>query len=176
MTEADADAGGGDASRGGSIARVAVMLILGVGVPVAGLAIAWRSCSRGATSGRVEVVDSTLGAWRSTLDRCTTGQAQGFRGVELRHRGESHALVRVEVDPIDGPIVTLWPPATSGAVSKSLVVRGRDCPALTVDLRALGGGDDGDGDDRFDGKVSGTCPLPGGGRVSLDAWWRGCAG
>lgn len=157
-------------SRGGTIAKAAAMVVLGLGVPAAGLAVAWKSCRQGTVQGRVDVTGSTLGAWQAALGRCTSGQARGFRGVELSRGGDDRPLVRLVMDPLDGPLLTLWP--LSG--DRTLELRARDCPALTAELRSAGGGGDDGDDERFDGTLRGTCPLRGGGSARFDVWWRGC--
>ena len=163
MSESD------DSSTSPTRRKVAVvgMLVAGLVVPALGVVVAWKSCGHSAVAGAVEVKDSTLGAWRTTFDHCTSGGAQGYRGVELG--GKDKAAMRVEIDPLDGPIVSVWSSDGKGP----LVVRKKDCASLTADVRDAGKRDD-DAPARFHGNVSAACPLPGGGTLALDAWWRDC--
>lgn len=155
---------------GGTRRKLAVigMLAAGLAVPALGIALAWKSCGRGAVAGAVEVKDSTLGSWRTTIARCRPAGA-GVRGVELTAKGSEAPAARVEVDPLDGPIVTVW--STDG--KGPLVVRKEACPALAADVRDSGARDD-DAPLRYSGNVGGACPLPGGGTLTIDAWWRDC--
>ncbi len=146
------------------------MMLLGLVVPAVGVAVAWKSCGQGAVAGRLDVKGSSLGSWVTILDRCASGAAQGIRGVELSSRAVERPSVRLEIDPIDGPSVTLWSPDGKGP----LLLRRKDCAALEAELRPRGENADGVAS-RFDGNVRGTCLLPGGGTVTIDAWWRDCA-
>lgn len=157
--------------RGRTIGVVAAMLVLGIIVPVAGFAFAWKSCAHPAMHGRVDVAGSTLGSWRAPLGRCAatnTVIAPGSGEVELGRTDDDRTLVRYTQDPIDGAVLTLY--ALSG--DRTLTLRGRDCAALASTLRRT------NADDAptpiFDGKLSGTCPIPGGGTVTIDVWWRDC--
>lgn len=153
--------------------KIAVVgfLLVGLAVPALGIAGAWRSCGHSAISGRVEVTGSTAGAWSTTIASCTNGVAEGFRGVVLVGNGSAGAAAktRVEVDPIDGPTVTLWSPDGRGP----LVVTKKACAELTAELHGVGKRDD-DSPAAYDGNVAGSCQLPGGGTVTIDAWWRVC--
>lgn len=166
MTEGAPAAGEASSGTRRKLAVVG-MLAAGLAVPALGLAVAWRSCGRSAVAGSVTVEGSTLGSWRTTILRCRRA-AEGVRGVELVARGGETPVARVEVDPLDGPIVTVW--STDG--QGPLVVRKQACAALAADVRDRGAGDDAPA--RFDGNVEGTCPLPGGGTLTIDAWWRDC--
>lgn len=143
------------------------MLVAGLIVPALGIAVAWKSCGHSAVAGAIEVKDSTIGSWRTTIARCTSGGAS-YRGVELRG-GKDKANARVEVDPLDGPIVSVWSADGKGP----LVVRKKDCSSLAADVRDTGTRGD-DAPARYNGNVAGSCALPGGGTLAIDAWWRDC--
>jgi hypothetical protein len=153
--------------------KVAVVgfVIIGLLVPAFGIAVAWKGCGHGAIAGKIEVTGSSAGAWSTTIASCHTGAADGFRGVTLVGHGarDATAKARVEIAPLDGPTVTLWSPDGKGP----LVVTKKDCAALAAELRGVGERDD-ESPAAFDGNVAGTCPLPGGGTVTIDAWWRDC--
>lgn len=157
---------------GGGRRKLAVLGFLAAGlvVPALGVAVAWKSCGHGAIAGKIDVAGSTAGAWSTTIGSCKSGVSDGFRGVVLGGRGTAAgAKTRVEVDPIDGPLLTLWSPDGKGP----LVVTKKACAALSAELREVGKRDD-DSPAAFDGNVAGSCPLPGGGTVTIDAWWRDC--
>jgi hypothetical protein len=163
------DADGADERRSRNWTVIGMML-LGLVIPAVAVAVAWKSCGQGAVAGRLDVKGSSLGSWVTILDRCTSGAAQGIGGVELGSRAVARPSARIEIDPIDGPSVTLWSPDGKGP----LLLRRKDCAALKAELRPRGENADGVAS-RYDGKVEGTCPLPGGGTVTIDAWWRDCA-
>ena len=150
--------------------KVAVvgMLLVGFAVPALGVAVAWKSCGHSAIAGALEVKDSTLGSWSTTIGQCTSGGVQGYRGVELTG-AKAKAVVRVELDPIDGPMVSVWSADGRGP----LVVKKKDCANLVVEVRDADKRDD-DAPARYHGNVAGACPLPGGGTLTIDAWWRDC--
>jgi hypothetical protein len=157
-----------DRATGRKVAVVG-MLVAGLIVPALGIAVAWRSCGRSAVAGAIEVKDSTHGSWRVQVARCLSG-GSAFRGVELAGRDEeSKATARIELDPIDGPSVSVWSADGQGP----LVVKKKDCAALTADVREDGKRDD-EAPPRYSGNVGGACPLPGGGTLTIDAWWREC--
>jgi len=153
-------------SAGRRKATVVGMLVAGLLVPALGIAVAWKSCGHGAVAGAIEVKDSPIGSWRTTIARCTSG-GTSYRGVELS--GKDKANARVEVDPIDGPIVSVWSADGKGP----LVVRKKDCTSLAAAVRDTGKRDE-DAPPHYDGNVAGSCALPGGGTLALDAWWRDC--
>lgn len=156
-----------EGSAGRRKAAIIGMLVAGLIVPALGIALAWKSCGHGAVAGAIEVKDSTIGSWRMIVATCKSG-GETFRGVELRGR-DGKALTRVEIDPIDGPIVTVWASDGKGA----LTVRKKDCSTLAVDVRDAGKRDE-EAPARYDGSAGGACSLPGGGTLTIDAWWRDC--
>ncbi len=154
------------ARSGRTVLQVVVMAILGLAVPLAGVVVAARSCNQTQSAGRVEVTGSPAGDWQARLGACRSALDRGERAVELGRRDDGGPLVRIAVDPLDGPVVTLWNPSGD----RTFELRGGDCPALRVELRSSG---DGDGE-RLGGSAQGTCPLAAGGTVTLGVWWRGC--
>lgn len=154
------------ARPGRTALSIAAMLVAGLAIPLAGILIMWKACTHTAMQGRVEVAGSVLGSWRAPLGRCTAvagTYAPGAGEVTLGRRDDNGPLVRFTLDPIDGAILTLWP--LSG--DRTVEIRARDCPALRATLTRPDG-------THFDGKVSGSCPLAGGGTASIDVWFRGC--
>lgn len=157
-----------DNATGRKVAVVG-MLVAGLLVPALGIAVAWKSCSHGAVAGAIDVKDSKHGSWRVSVARCLSGGAT-FRGVELAGQdASSKATARVELDPIEGPMVSVWSADGQGP----LVVTKKDCAVLTADVRDTGKRDE-EAPVRYSGNVGGACPLPGGGTITIDAWWRDC--
>ncbi|HUQ08231.1 MAG TPA: hypothetical protein VM261_37310 [Kofleriaceae bacterium] len=170
MSDTDEEKGvkAADRATGRKVAVVG-MLVAGLIVPALGIAVAWKSCGRSAVAGAIDVKDSKHGSWRLTVARCRSGGA-AFRGVELAGPDDSSkATARVEVDPIDGPVVSVWSADGQGP----LVVKKKDCADLTADVRDIDKRDD-DAEPRYNGNVGGACPLPGGGTMTIEAWWRDC--
>ena len=55
-------------------------------------------------------------------------------------------------------------------------MRKKDCSSLTADVRDAGKRGDDSAAARYHGNVAAVCSLPGGGTLSVDAWWRDCGG
>jgi hypothetical protein len=163
----DADGAKRDDKSSRRKAAVIGMLVAGLVVPALGVVVAWKSCGHSAVAGGIDVKGSSLGSWRTTIGRCTSGGLE-YRGVELRGR-DGKGAARVEIDPIDGPIVRVW--STDG--KGPLVVRKQDCTKLAADVRDAGKRDD-EAPARYSGAVEAVCALPGGGTLSVDGWWRDC--
>jgi hypothetical protein len=161
------------AKTGRTILTVIAMLVIGMVLPLAGLMIAWKTCGHTAMQGRVDVAGSKLGTWRAPLSRCiaTAGNfAPGSGEVLLGQREDDGPMVRFVLDALDGAVVTVWP--LSG--DRTLELRSTTCPALRAELRRINGADA--AQPRYDGRLSGTCPLGDGGKVTLEVWFRGCGG
>jgi hypothetical protein len=162
VTDEDVEPGG---STRRTVLTVVVMLVVGLVLPLAGIVVAWKSCTHTAMQGRIDVAGSAAGAWRADIARCVAvpgTYAPGSGEVELGRREDNGPLIRFTMDPLDGAVLLLWP--MSG--DRTLEVRGRDCPALRASLTQVKNG--------YDGKLSGTCPLTGGGTASIEVWFRGC--
>ena len=149
-------------SRGRAIA----IGLAGIVLPVIGLVMVVRSCSRTAVSGELEVLGE--GGWRAPLNLCRSGELQSFDGVELGREDSGRMFVRAMNDPDRGTIIELTRPA--GGVPLRLT--SESCPGLRLELRRTGA--DRDGAALLDGRVVARCELPGGPTVRLDAWWRRC--
>lgn len=149
-------------NKGGGIA----LAVVGAVLPIVGVTMAVRSCSRAAASGQLAVIGD--GGWRAPLNRCRSGELQGFTGVELGEEDRGRMTVRAIADPDRGTLVELARPG--GGVPIRL--DGASCPGLRLELRR--GGSDRDGAALLDGRVVARCTLAGGPTIQLDAWWRRC--
>lgn len=172
MTAAEGDAPAADdepkPSRGG-LARGLAIGAAGMVLPILGLVMIVRSCSRTAVSGEVAVtLASGARGWREPLNRCKSGELQSFTGVDLGRDVDGKMLVRAQLDPDRGPLVDLTPP-TGGA---PLHLTAATCPGLRIDVKKVG--KDGDGAALLDGRVVARCTLPAGEVVQLDGWWKRC--
>lgn len=151
--------------RRGSGRAIAIGLA-GIVLPVIGLVMIVRSCSRTAVSGELAVLGE--GGWRAPLNRCRSGELQSFAGVELGRDSDGKTLVRALIDPDRGTLVEITRPR--GGVPIRLTTE--SCPGLRVDLRTVG--HDHDGAALLDGRVVARCTPAGEPTIQLDAWWRRC--
>ncbi len=154
------------ASRKRALGILAALIFAGLVVPLVAILFAMRGCSRAQVSGRIELTGSPFGDQRFPLDRCRAS-ASVVDEVELGNE-ELPSLIRVTIDPIDGPILTLIEPYGS----RTFTVMARPCPGFTAKLKRTSADDA--PTPRYDGEVSGTCAHPGGGSVSISVWFRGC--
>ncbi len=162
----DAPGGDDDARRPRHVGRTIAIALAGLVLPVIGVVLLVRSCSRSAVSGEVAI--SGAGGWRQQLNRCRSGELHSYLGVELGREVDGKWLVRATLDPDRGTIIELTPPA-GGAPT---VLAETTCPGLRVEVRKVG--TDGDGAALLDGRAVARCTLPDGRTVQLDAWWRRC--
>lgn len=150
----------------GSIARTITIALVGLALPVLGLIMLVRSCARTAVSGEVFVRGEP--AWRQPLNRCRSGEFQGFFGVDLGRDSDGKMMVRAQLDPERGPRLELTPPQGGAPIKLDTTL----CPGLRVEVRKVGA--DADGAAFLDGSVVARCTPPGGPVVQVDGWWRHC--
>ncbi len=55
--------------------------------------------------------------WTTTPDECASGQRQGFFGVDMRAGQSDDTLIRVILDPKDGPILKVNVPGGSQGIT-----------------------------------------------------------
>lgn len=67
--------------------------------------------------------------WTTTPDECASGQRQGFFGADLRAGGQDDALIRVLLDPRDGPILKVNIP---GGAQGLTLQPGPSCPRFDL--------------------------------------------
>lgn len=154
------------ASRKRALAILGGLIFAGLIVPLIAILVAMRGCSRSQVSGRLELTGSPFGEHRLTLDRCRASTTVPDE-IELGNE-KTPALIRVTVDPLDGPILTLFEPSGD----RTLTVLTRPCPGFTAKLKRTSADDA--PTPRYDGEVSGTCAHPGDGTVAISVWFRGC--
>lgn len=156
--------------------RTLTLGLAGLILPAIGVFVLVRSCKREAVSGEVVVEGGGVvdggggggaGGWRAAIDRCRTGELDGFRGVSLG--GGDHLIVKAIADVDRGASVELTAPAGGPPV----VVTAAACPGLRLDLRDVD--TDSEGAIIVDGSLSARCVLPDGRRVQVEAWWRRCS-
>lgn len=154
-------------SRKRALAIVATLVFAGLIVPLVAILFAMRSCSRPAMSGRLELTGGSLGAYRVNLDRCRSTVTPDE--VELG-TAATPLLVRVTLDPLDGPVLTVHDQTSS----RTLTVPARPCTGFIARLTRTSA--EGAASFTYNGEITGTCPLPGGGTVVISSWFRACGG
>ena len=170
-------------SRQRALAILAALLFAGLVVPLVAILLAMRGCSRSTVSGRLELAGSTFGDHRLAIDRCEPNPSAPDE--ILLGNARAAGLVRVTIDPLDGPILVLYRPPAAPASSDpservtpppqgdgTITVQARPCPGFHATLKRTSAADA--TVPRYDGEISGTCPLPGGGTVAISVWFRGC--
>ena len=150
--------------RGGRVGWSLGLVVLGLVVPAAAMAIAYRSCEVSAARGQITVEGSPLGAWRVPILRCQL--IPGSTTEVLLGKDEGTTLARVvhqgaTVLELDDP---------SG--SRTLTIDATRCPGLAI--RPARPATDPAGIDLTRGSLFVDCQLPEGGRVHVDAWWSKC--
>jgi hypothetical protein len=61
--------------------------------------------------------DASGATWTVTPDECSSGERQGFFGVDLRGGGKDDAIVRAIQDPVQGPLLRVNVPGTDKALT-----------------------------------------------------------
>lgn len=149
-------------ARQPGLSPVAILAaLLGLGIPVLAIMVAYQSCTDTTVRGGVSVRGGGPD-WRRTIDGCTADPV----ALEVMLTAGDTAMVRVLVDPIDGPRAELARPG-----GPPLVLTAATCPGLHVHVRAAG--KRADDSPLLDGAVNAACRI-GDARIDLDAWWRSC--
>ena len=141
--------------------------VLGLGIPVVAIVVAYKSCMGTTVRGAIAVTGGGV-EWKARLGGCAA-EADG-RTAALDAGGEP--VLRATLDPIDGARLEVLVPG-----QPPIVVTPATCAALVVAQRTAGKRDDGSA--ILDGSFAVACAVPAGhplagARVDGDGWWNSC--
>ena len=139
------------------------LAVVGLAIPVIGIAVAYQACVGTTIRGSVSVRGPGV-EWRSALGTCTADPTALTVGLAA---DDGAIVVRATLDPLDGPRLELAMPA-----APPITITAATCPSLRVDIRRVGQRPD--GSHLLDGSAAASCRTDAGLHVELDAWWRGC--
>jgi len=131
-TETDPGSGSGQPSPLRNKAWLALLLPLVMAGPIILLLLLQGSES---VSGRFEGRGGGPGSWAMNVDKCVSGQSQGFFGVELYDSTRPGRRVRAVLDPVRGPLIFL---RTSPSGGPGEQIPPEQCRLLDLEVRFTG--------------------------------------
>ena len=128
LDEAYSTAVGATSGKPAAGGRVAAALI---GPLVAAVAIGTFLMASSSTLEGTLTAKPELGGWSLTPDECSSGQRQGFHGVEVRSSADPSRVVRFVRDPVNGDSVVI----EETSPSRRTVLGPDRCPRFRVALQ-----------------------------------------